>query len=65
MSTLDYLLPSSVDKHHRKLHDIALQCIELGRRNVFWRFFQQGVDLNSLSGIKQDLQNAITEFQVP
>ena len=61
-------LPSSLDKlyhDHRKLHDIAQQCNELGRRNVFWRFLQQGVDQSSLSGIKQDLQNAVTEFQVP
>ena len=58
-------LPSSLDKHRRKMHDIAQQCNELGRRNVFWRFFQQGVDQNSLSGMKQDLQNAVVEFQVP
>ena len=58
-------LPSSLDRHHRKLHDIAQQCNELGRRNVFWRFLQQGVDQNSISGINQDLQNAVAEFQVP
>ena len=57
-------LPSSLDKHHRKLHDIAQQCNELSRRNVFWRFLQQGVDQNGLSGMKQDLQNAVVEFQV-
>jgi hypothetical protein len=65
VSTLDYFLPSSHDKHHRKLQDIAQQCNEFCRRNVFWRFFQRGVDQNSLSGIKQDLQNAVAEFQVP
>ena len=65
MSTLGYFLPSSLDKHCRKLQDIAGQCNELSRRNIFWRFFQQGVDQNSLSGIKQDLQNAVAEFQVP
>ena len=65
MSTLDYLLPSSLDKHHRKLHDIAQQCNELGHRNVFWQFLQQGVDQNSLSGMKLDLQNVVVEFQVP
>ena len=58
-------LPSSLDFCHRKLHDIAQQCNELGRRNVFWRFLQQGVDQNSLSSMKQDLQNAVVEFQVP
>ena len=63
MSTLDYLFALLLT-HHRKLHDIAQQCNELGRRNVLWRFFQQGVDQNSLSGIKQDLQNAVVEFQV-
>ena len=65
MIHLAIFLPSSLDKHHRKLHDIAQQCNELGRRNVFWRFLQQGVDQNRLSGIKQDLQNAVAEFQVP
>ena len=58
-------LLSSLDKHHRKLHVIVQQCNELSHRNVFWRFLQQGVDQNSLLGIKQDLHNAITEFQVP
>ena len=58
-------LPSCLYKNHRKLNDIAQQCNELSRRNVFWRFCQQGVDQNSLSGIKQDLQIAIAEFQVP
>ena len=58
-------LLSSLDKHHRKLHDIVQQCNELSRRNVFWRFLQQGVDQNILSGIQQDLHNAVTEFQVP
>ena len=56
---------SSLDKHHRKLHSIAQRCNELGRRDVFWRFFQQEVDRGRLSGIKQNLQNAVTEFQVP
>ena len=65
MSTLDYLLSSSFDKHHRKLHDIAQQCDEISRRNVFWRFLQPRVDQDSLSGMKQDLQNAVAEFQVP
>ena len=55
---------SSLDKHHRKLYDIAQQCNELSRRNVFWRFFQQGVEQNSLLAIKQDLQNAVVQFQV-
>ena len=65
MSTLDYLfLSSTLDKHHSKLRDIAQQCDELSRHNVFWRFFQQGADLNSISSLKQDLQSAIAEFQV-
>ena len=64
MSTLDFFLPSSLDNHDRKLRNIAQQCNDLGRRNVFWRFLQQGVDQNSLSGMKQDLQNAVVEFQV-
>ena len=65
MSTFNYLFPSSLDKHHRKLHNIAQQCNELSCRNVFWRFLQQGVDQSGLLAMKQELQNAVEEFQVP
>ena len=58
-------MPSSVDDFYSKLRDIAQKCSELSRRNVLWRFFQQGGDKNSLSAIKQDLQNAVLQFQVP
>ena len=61
----EIFLPSSVDDLNSKLHDVALTCSELSRRNVLWRFFQQGGDQKDLSAMKQDLQNAVLQFQVP
>src|SRR5271155_486950 len=64
VSDLLTFLPSSVDNHHSKLHDITQQCDELSYCNIFWRLLQQGVDKNGLSAIKENLQNAIQQFQV-
>ena len=65
VSTLGDLLIPLCLKSHSKLENIAEQCDELSRRNVLWRFLQQGVDQKSLSSIKQDLQSAVQQFQVP
>ena len=65
MSTFGDLLILFCLRSDSKLENIAKQCDELSRRNVLWRFLQQGVDRNNLSSIKQDLQNAIQQFQVP
>ena len=55
---------SSIYNHCSKLHDIAEKCNELSHHNVLWRFFQQGVDQGGLSAMKQDLHNAVVQFQV-